>query len=262
MGYAIGGVAVLLVIALVWIGGARKGHDGNADDRHAGRERTRDTREVQAASSRTGEGSVAAKTIDPGMPDAVPLFATPLDTTPGEIAAGTAGTSPVSTGAASTGATTSDSPFTGEDTVPPPPTEAVRIQRVRAPREGDAASIAPGATVQPLDSDLPGLPGVTSPDAELVLQANASRDTWIRVAIDGTRTRSGILPAGESRSWRARNELRVDTGAIEDVTFQLNDRPVDVGEPRTGVGHLLMSWAPAMTDTAGPDSGGAATPDP
>jgi len=255
----VGGIAAVVVIAaVVWIVSHHGAGTGGSGARESDVARDVTTGAVPAAdeaaptvTNSTRPDSFAASSSEaPLVARAMP----PAPAGPGAADGQTAGGAPA---AAPSGEGAGDA----EDLPPPPPTDvragsaadsagpaagdslAVLIQRVRSPRdEGGTAPTPGGATVQPLDSDTPALPGVNAAGRELVLEARARRSTWIRVVIDGERTRAGILPAGETRSWRGRSVLRIDVAAIEGVDFRLNGRPIDAGEPRHGVDHFVLGW--------------------
>ena len=238
--------AVLLVAGLVWIGGHREAGSGSGGAGGPG---------APSANDGLAPGGQGTSTEPTAALDSFMLAS------PGAPLAAVA---PETTGAAPAPASDNGADA-GEDAPPPPPTDAadggetprdslaVKVERAAGINEGAGAPAGAagsatsglagqGATVQPLDSDTPALPGVTVRERALILEAKAVRDTWMRVVIDDVRTRAGILPAGETRSWRGSRELHLDIAAVENVRFRLNGRPVDIGEPRRGMGHFVLRW--------------------
>jgi cytoskeletal protein RodZ len=157
-----------------------------------------------------------------------------------------------------------DLPATAE-TAGPAGLAPVRPHRVAPPQPGDPGTGAvPDWPMLPLESDPPAPAGAGSADSlgqappvELVLQAEALADSWIRVVTDGARARSGILPRGESRVWRGTREIRLDIADAGGVRLALNGRPVELAAGESGVLHL--SFTP---DLVGPEPSPGPMPGP
>lgn len=93
------------------------------------------------------------------------------------------------------------------------------------------------------------LPAVTGSH---VLVMRASADSWVEVAgVDGGEVESGILRAGESRTFHAAGQVKITLGNAQGVTVIADGKPVDVEQFRRGkVAHLVAfnAGVPAQDD--------------
>lgn len=74
-----------------------------------------------------------------------------------------------------------------------------------------------------------------------VLVVHASADAWVEVAgVDGGKVESGVLGAGESRTYRSTGQLKVTLGNANAVSVTADGKPIDVERFRRGrVAHLV-----------------------
>ena len=66
---------------------------------------------------------------------------------------------------------------------------------------------------------------VTSTDP-MTLHMSASDSCWVQVIADGKTIETGIVKAGESRSWQANQSVSILTGKSKFITLKVNDQPV------------------------------------
>ena len=98
---------------------------------------------------------------------------------------------------------------------------------------------SPSPTVTPEDEKSPKSPSPSAPPTETLLLADGMEltvaatngDCWVDVDADGADTFAAILPAGESETFTAEDEMVVVLGAPSSVELTLNE--IDLGSPET-----------------------------
>lgn len=74
----------------------------------------------------------------------------------------------------------------------------------------------------------PTVPVVTSQEKKLILEAKASKDSWLRVIADGNLLYERILSSGTEKRWEAKEKFHLRVGYVPGVEMKLNGRPVDL----------------------------------
>lgn len=64
--------------------------------------------------------------------------------------------------------------------------------------------------------------------SEMTVVLAASNDCWMQVTADGKVLESGIVKKGETRTWKAKQAISMQTGASKYLTVKVNDQPVQI----------------------------------
>lgn len=128
-------------------------------------------------------------------------------------------------------------------TLPPPPVQRRRFGRLRAAllagvvigalAYGTAAGWLPGSGGAEPNDD--GRPAATVPADRATLQLTAEKDARIRITVDGSPVFSGVLRAGESKSWLG--ERRVQVWTSDGKVLQVTVNGHQLGALSQAVGH-------------------------
>jgi hypothetical protein len=90
----------------------------------------------------------------------------------------------------------------------------------------------------------------------IILEADATQRSWVRVTVDGAVVEEGFLAAGDQRVWEANDSVAIRTGNAAGVNLILNGE--DLG-PMGNVGQVMeRSWV--VIDTGEVLEGGSITP--
>ncbi|TCP58907.1 cytoskeletal protein RodZ [Tumebacillus sp. BK434] len=63
---------------------------------------------------------------------------------------------------------------------------------------------------------------------EMTVVLAASNDCWMQVTADGKVLESGIVKKGETRTWKAKQAISMQTGASKYLTVKVNEQPVQI----------------------------------
>lgn len=77
-----------------------------------------------------------------------------------------------------------------------------------------------------------------------LLEAQAAESVWLRVSADGEMIFMGILSAGQSRSWQAKDSFQVKIGYIPGIRLKLNNQPVDLSRLTGEVAEITLPQKP------------------
>jgi cytoskeletal protein RodZ len=133
--------------------------------------------------------------------------------------------------------------------------------------EAGGAEVIPAATSDILPLPTPTVPASPTPTPRptatpeavamgIILEANATQRSWVRVLVDGAVVEEGFLAAGDQRVWEANDSVAIRTGNAAGVNLILNGE--DLG-PMGTVGQVIeRSWV--VIDTGEVLEGGSITP--
>jgi cytoskeletal protein RodZ len=136
-----------------------------------------------------------------------------------------------------------------------------------APEATNAAEVIPAATSDILPLPTPTVPASPTPTPRptatpeavamgIVLEANATQRSWVRVTVDGAVVEEGFLNQGDQRVWEANDSVAIRTGNAAAINLLLNGE--DLG-PMGNVGQVVeRSWV--VVDTGEVLEGGSLTP--
>lgn len=63
---------------------------------------------------------------------------------------------------------------------------------------------------------------------EMTVVLAASNDCWMQVTADGKVLESGIVKKGETRTWKAKQAISMQTGASKYLSVKINEQPVQI----------------------------------
>ncbi len=105
----------------------------------------------------------------------------------------------------------------------------------------DESSLAPVKTSQPVETGTPDEDLVSSePEqappkdkpSEMVLKANVSDGTWVKIYVDGKKPKEYIFRAGSRHEWRAKHGFELIIGNAGGIGFEFNDEKIEnLGQP-------------------------------
>jgi cytoskeleton protein RodZ len=136
-----------------------------------------------------------------------------------------------------------------------------------APETTSAAEVIPAATSDILPLPTPTVPASPTPTPRptatpeavasgIVLEADATQRTWVRVTVDGAVVEEGFLAVGEQRVWEANQSVVIRTGNAAGVNLFLNGEELG---PMGNVGQVVeRSWV--VVDTGEVLEGGQIAP--
>jgi hypothetical protein len=143
-------------------------------------------------------------------------------------------------------------------TITAPAPEALTTAGILAVATSDILPL-PTPTVPPSPTPTPR--PTATPEAVpsgIVLEADATQRTWVRVTVDGAVVEEGFLSAGDQRVWEAARSVVIRTGNGGGINLFLNGEELG---PMGNVGQVVeRSWV--VVDTGEVLEGGSITPAP